>query len=151
MIPTPVLLLSLAILPSIYRSEFRDDPTRHRLTIQQKGDDWLVSTTITINGTDHLVVADSILLGDRQTLTYVVLQNSDRLVRHRKEIEVEWRFSGERPKFVEYVVDGKVMQLPTEALKTLGAGCERLTMPELEAARAPGAGLQSNRIWPTGF
>lgn len=146
MIPTPVLLLSLAMLPSVWRSEFRDDPPRHPLTIQQKGDEWVVSTTITINGADHVVVTDSILLGDRQTLTYLVLQNSDRLVRHRKEIEVEWRFSGERPKSVEYVVDGKVMHLPTEALKTLGAGCERLTMPELEATRAPAAGLQSNRI-----
>ena len=146
MIPTPVLLLSLAMLPSLWRSELREDPPRHPLTIKQKGDEWVVSTTVTINGADHVVVTDSILLGDRQTLTYLVLQNSDRLVRHRKEIEIEWRFSGERPKSVEYVVDGKVMHFPTEALKALGAGCERLTMPEFEGTRATAAELQGNRI-----
>jgi hypothetical protein len=62
-----------------------------KLTFTQDGKDLVVSTTITVNNSSHVMWTHAIDLGKEVHLNYYVFQNRDLLVRSQKQIEVKWR------------------------------------------------------------
>ena len=63
------------------------------LTFRQDGDDLVVTTTLRVNNSPHVVLTDFAIMQPKNEvhLSCSVIQNRDLLVRSRKEIEVEWR------------------------------------------------------------
>ncbi len=64
------------------------------LTFTQDGKDLVVSATITVNNSSHVLWSNAIVLGSDVRLYYEVFQNRDLLVRSQKQIEVKWRLVG---------------------------------------------------------
>ena len=66
------------------------------LTFTQDGEDLVVSATITVNNSSHVLWTHAIVLGNDVRLYYQVFQNRDLLVRSQKQIEVKWRLVGRK-------------------------------------------------------
>jgi hypothetical protein len=66
------------------------------LTFTQDGKDLVVSATITVNNSAHVLWTHAIVLGNDVRLYYQVFQNRDLLVRSLKQIEVKWRLVGHK-------------------------------------------------------
>ena len=67
-----------------------------KLTFTQVGKDLVISTTITVNNSAHVLWTHPIDQGKDVFLNYYVFQNSDLLVRSQKQIEVRWRLVGRK-------------------------------------------------------
>jgi hypothetical protein len=66
------------------------------LTFAQDGKDLVVSATVTVNNSSHVLWTHAIVLGKDVRLYYQVFQNRDLLVRSQKRIEVKWRLVGHK-------------------------------------------------------
>jgi hypothetical protein len=69
---------------------------RPELTFTQDGKDLVVSATVTVNNSSHVLWTHAIVLGNDVRLDYQVFQNRDLLVRSQKQIEVKWRLVGRK-------------------------------------------------------
>jgi hypothetical protein len=77
-----------------------------KLNFAQDGDDFVASTTITVNNSSHVVWTHVGGVVNREVrLYYYVFQNRDLLVRGQKQIEVKWRLTGQKPADAEYHVE----------------------------------------------
>lgn len=118
---TRLTFLALFLTPALpATAEFRPK-TEPELTYKQDGDTLIVSTTVTINGSDHVLLTSV----DRTEqnpprLRYTIFQNSDVLVRGEKKVTIEWRLKGYKDGDKSFKVVGQVVMLNTEELKELG-------------------------------
>src|SRR5262245_42719201 len=71
-----------------------DEPLQ--LKFIQNGKDLVVSTTLTVNNSSHVLWTHAIVLEENVWLYYEVFQNRDLLVRSQKQIEVKWRLAGHK-------------------------------------------------------
>ena len=89
---TTLILSALAIGLCLWTKSSASDK-EDELTFRQDGDDLVVTTTLTVNNSPHVVLTDFAMISpkDEVHLSCSVVQNRDLLVRSRKEIKVEWR------------------------------------------------------------
>lgn len=108
-------------------------PKKPELAFVQDGDDLVISTTITINGADHVLITwfDDTDAGT-PGLRYTVIQNADRLVRCQKEITVVWRLKGQVKQSGPYTVTPRILQLSTAELKGFGGEVAKLAAPQVD-------------------
>jgi hypothetical protein len=114
-----VVLLSLAVLAlaSLAPARGAEPP---KLALRQDGEDLLVTTQIIINGSKHILLTDSFKTEKIVTLRYCVIQNSDWLVRHQKNLDIEWRLKKHKQGQEEFQVKGQHLFLDTAKLQHLG-------------------------------
>jgi hypothetical protein len=62
-----------------------------KLEFSQDGEDLVVKTTITVNGSAHTLWSDVSVFADNVTLRYHVFQCIDLSVRSQKQVEITWR------------------------------------------------------------
>lgn len=92
----------------------------------------MVTTRITINGSEHVLLTNSAKTGrlnrgvEAVTLRYCVIQNGDRQVRHQKTVDIEWRLKNYTKGQEDYQVKDQVLFLNTAELKTLGDQVKKL-------------------------
>ncbi|HKB02980.1 MAG TPA: hypothetical protein VKD90_12220 [Gemmataceae bacterium] len=121
-----LLTLTLFLAPTLPAgAELRP---KEELKYKKDGNDLIVSTTITVNGSDHILLTtfeinDSLIASPK----YTVIQNSDRLVHSQKKLTIEWRITGERAKFKPTRVKGQVLLLSADELNQLGGKAAELT------------------------
>src|SRR5262245_45262856 len=85
-----------------------------KLTFTQDSNDLVVSTTITVNASSHVLWTHAIDLGKDVHLKYYVFQNRDLLVRSQKEIEVKWRLVGRKKGEATYRVQKNFLPSSSE-------------------------------------
>ena len=104
-----------------------------KLKFTQDGKDLVVSTTLTVNSSSHVLWTHAIIQGNDVRLYYQVFQNSDLLVRSQKQIEVKWRLVGHKKGEETYHIEKSF--LPSSAdLKELLPQLQKL-MNEGEKSR----------------
>src|SRR5262245_53620761 len=89
------------------------------LTFTQDGKDLIVSTTITVNNSSHVLWTHAIVLGKEVRLYYQVFQNRDLLVRSQKQIKVTWRLVGHKKGEATYHVEKSFLPSSAELKKLL--------------------------------
>jgi hypothetical protein len=99
------------------------------LSFTQDGKDLVVSATITVNNSSHVLWTHAVVLGKDVRLYYQVFQNRDLLVRSQKQIEVKWRLVGHQKGGETYHVEKTFLPSSVE-LKEL--------LPQLQKLREEG-------------
>jgi hypothetical protein len=89
------------------------------LTFTQDGKDLVVSATITVNNSSHVLWTHAIVLGKDVRLYYQVFQNRDLLVRSQKRIEVKWRLVGHKKGEETYHVEKSFLPSSAELRELL--------------------------------
>jgi hypothetical protein len=117
-------------------------PHQPRLTFEVDGQDLLVSTTITANGSPHALATSfqKNLDGKSYVLAYHLIQNSDVLVRCQKNVNVVWRLPGQAKSaqdLTQFRVQGTTTLLTTVELANL--------LPQLQQLHKAGVNFQKGR------
>ena len=114
-------------------AQAKDRVTEHGKTaIVQDGTDVVVSTKITLNGTEHVLVTNSAIDPNVETrwplfrLSYTIVQNSHRLVRSQKEVTIEWRLKNHKADEVMPRISGQVVLLTPAEIKQLNVSLKTL-------------------------
>lgn len=79
-----------------------DEAERPKLTLTVDGKDLIISSTVTVNNSPHVVWTHAIESGKDVFLYYQIIQNRDLLVRgegtrSQKQIELKWKLPGVKP------------------------------------------------------
>jgi hypothetical protein len=122
-------LFTIVALLGSASSAFTADE-KPKLNFTQGGKDLVVSTTITVNNSSHVLWTHAIVLGKDVRLYYQVFQNRDLLVRSQKQIEVQWRLAGHKKGEETYQVEKSFLPSSAE-LKEL--------LPQLQKLMEEGA------------
>jgi hypothetical protein len=90
-----------------------------KLAFTEDGKDLVVSTTITVNNSAHVLWTHTTVLGNDVRLSYYVFQNRDLLVRSQKRIEVKWRLVGRKKGEETYHVERSFLPSSAELKELL--------------------------------
>ncbi len=114
-----VAILMAAVAVMLFSaSDVRSADEKAKLTFKQDGSDLVVSTVLTVNGGPHVLWTDSTKLKNEVVLKYYLVQCSDRMYRHQKEVVVTWRIVGHKQGDETYRVDDRFVP-STAQLKAL--------------------------------
>jgi len=128
------LLAIVALFGSAVFADAADE--KPQLKFAQDGDDLVVSMTIIVNNSSHILWTHVCggTSGDVR-LDYCVIQNCDLLVRGQKPIEVKWRLAGRTKGEANYHVEKSFLPSSSE-LKAL--------MPQLQKLMEEGEKVRPN-------
>jgi hypothetical protein len=124
MIRSALLTVGLFVFASAASAE--DTP---KLEFSQDGKDLVVKTTITVNGSSHVLWTDVFVFQDKVTLRYHVFQCSDLVVRGMKQLEITWRIPNTKQAGLKFECKDEFLP-KTAQLKEL--------LPQLEKLAAEG-------------
>jgi hypothetical protein len=98
------------------------------LTYVRDGKDLVVSASLTVNNSDHVLLTDAFVhpTSGEATLYYVVIHNRDALVRSEKRIAAEWRLPGRERREVTCTVRGTTLLRTPAELKALAGRLQDL-------------------------
>jgi hypothetical protein len=113
----PLFWLAVPFLVGLVSASGAEPP---ELSFRQDGEDLVVTTQIRINGSEHVLLTNSFRTEKIFTLSYCVIQNSDRMVRHQKTLDIEWRLKKHRKGQEEYQVKDQYLGLDTAEFERLG-------------------------------
>jgi hypothetical protein len=90
-----------------------------QLTIRQEGDDLVVSMSMQVNNSPHVLVTGYRQAGREYRLYYLVIHNADRARRSLKQIGIAWRLKRVKKEEATCRAAGQVLSLPEAELKQL--------------------------------
>jgi len=112
-------VLSSSVLVLMLSASSVDAGEEPKLTFTQDGKDLVVSMSVEVNGTSHALLTSVGLRSSKVTLWYCLFQHRDYLVRHKKQVHIQWRLPGQTKEGKQFEVHDFHFLLSTDELKQL--------------------------------
>ena len=118
------MALSVCLAPALAAGA----ETKHKMSYRVSGDQFVVSTTVRIDGGKYLVLTS---LGNEDILPpilqYTIIQNADEIpTTGSQQVTVEWRFPASAADRPPSWVRGRVVKLNTRELELIGGKARKL-------------------------